>query len=319
MKPVVILAGPTASGKSGLALALAEHFAGSVINADSMQLYRELALLTARPGPDALARAPHRLYGILSAREASSAGRWRALALAEIAAAHKEGLLPIVTGGSGLYLQALVEGLAPLPEVAPELRAAARALYRELGPEGFHALLAARDPLTAARLSPRDRQRLMRAWEMLEATGQSLRELQQAQALKPPADLAFAAILLDPPRAELYRAIDRRLDAMLAAGALAEVAALLALGLPQELPLMKAVGVAELAAHLKGEATLAEAAGRARQASRRLAKRQLTWFRHHRLAPALLVANDSLGAQDSESFHEKIFNFIRQTLLTGAK
>jgi len=319
MKPVLILAGPTASGKSRLALAIAEAFAGTVINADSMQLYRELAILTAQPEPAALARVPHRLYGILSAREPASAGRWRALALAEIAAAHAGSRLPIVTGGSGLYLQALTEGLSPLPQSAPERRAAARALYDELGPEGFHAALAARDPLTAARLRPRDRQRLTRAWETLEATGQSLTQLQRAAAPEPPPGLAFAAVLLDPPRAELYAAIERRLDAMIAAGALAEVKALLALDLPADLPLMKAVGVAELGAHLAGEATLAEALGRAKQASRRLAKRQLTWFRHHRLAPAVFVANGPLSAQDSESFRGEIFNFIRQSLLTGAK
>ena len=318
-QPVLVVAGPTASGKSGLALAIAERFGGVVINADSMQVYRELALLTARPGAEALARVPHRLYGVLAAGTACSAGRWRDLALGEIAEAHAAGRLPIVTGGSGLYLQALVEGMAPLPEVPREVRAAAGALYAKLGAEGFHAALAARDPLSAARLRPRDRQRLMRAWEMLETTGQSLAALQRDLGQGPPAHLALAAILLDPPRPELYAAIDRRLAAMVAAGAVAEVAALLALDLEPQLPVMKAVGVPELAAYLKGEAALEVAVRRAQQASRRLAKRQVTWFRHHRLAPEVLVVKDAPVAQYSESFRERIFNFIRQNLLTEVK
>ena len=318
-QPVLVVAGPTASGKSGLALALAERFGGVVINADSMQVYRELAVLTARPGPDALARVPHRLYGVLAAETACSAGRWRELALGEIAEARAAGRLAIVTGGSGLYLQALVAGMTPLPEVPREVREETGALYAKLGAEGFHAALAARDPLTARRLRPRDRQRVMRAWEMLETTGRSLAALQRDLGQGPPADLAFAAILLDPPRSELYAAIDRRLAAMIAAGAVAEVTALLALGLEPRLPVMKAVGVPELAAFLRGEVALAEAVRRAQQASRRLAKRQVTWFRHHRLAPQVLALTDAPDAQYSERFRERIFNFIRQTLLTEIK
>jgi len=312
-KPVLVVAGPTASGKSGLALAIAEAMTGVVINADSMQVYRELGVLTARPGAAALARAPHRLYGILPAREPCSAGRWRKLALGAIEEAHATGRLPIVTGGSGLYIQALVEGIVALPEVPQEIRARARALFEKLGAEGFHAALAARDPLMGGRLRPRDRQRLIRAWEVLETTGESLAAWQEEHSGGPPAHLDFAGILLEPPRGGLYAAIERRLDAMIATGAVAEAASLLALGLDPQLPAMKAVGVPELALYLRGELSLEEAVRRAKQATRRLAKRQLTWFRHHRPGREVLIVKDALFAQFSESFKERIFNFIRQT------
>jgi tRNA dimethylallyltransferase len=316
--PVVIVAGPTASGKSALALAIAEAFDGVVINADSMQVYRELAILTARPAPEALARAPHRLYGVLSVREACSAGRWRKLALAEIEAAHRAGKLPVVTGGTGLYLKSLVGGIAELPEIDAAVREAARARYETLGAEGFYAALAARDPLTAGRLRPQDRQRLIRAWEVLEATGRSLAEWQVEATAAPPAALRFASVLLDPPRAELYAAIERRLDGMMAEGALEEVEALIALGLDPHLPALRAVGVPELARHLSGELTRDEALAAAKQATRRFAKRQLTWFRHQALGPHCLLVNEPLSAQFSESFKVRIFNFIRQFLLTEA-
>lgn len=311
-KPVLIVAGPTASGKSGLAVTLAEAFGGVVINADSMQVYRELSVLTARPGPEALARAPHRLYGALSITEACSAGRWRALALEEIERAHAEAKLPIVTGGTGLYLKALVDGIAAVPPVPKEVRARASARYDRLGPEAFHQALAERDPLGAGRLRPRDRQRLIRAWEVLESTGRALAAWHEDAAEGPPAHLGFAAILLDPPRATLYAAIERRLDAMIAAGALAEVAALAAAGLDPSLPASRAVGVSELGRHLAGELTLEAATALAKQATRRYAKRQVTWFRHQRLARHCLVVEESFDAQLSESFQARIFNFIRR-------
>ncbi len=318
-RPVLIVAGPTASGKSPLALAVAEEAAGTIINADSMQIYRELAILTARPDAVALARVPHRLYGVLSVEEPCSAGRWREMALAEIAGAHAAGRLPIVTGGSGLYLKALVEGLAAVPPVPPEVRARGRELYAELGPAAFHQALAARDPAGAAKLRPRDRQRQLRTWEVLEATGRPLAAWQQEAKVPPADELAFAAILCDPPKPGLYAAIERRFDAMMAAGALAEVAALSARSLDPALPALRAVGVAELMRHLAGELTLEEAVALAKQASRRLAKRQLTWFRHHEPAPDLLVIDHRPAAQYSESFKARIFNFIRHNLLTVAE
>ena len=313
------MAGPTASGKSGLALRLAERFAGVVINADSMQVYRELRVLTARPQPETAAKVPHRLYGVLPAAETCSAGRWREMALAEIVAAHAQGRLPMLVGGTGLYLKALVDGLVELPPVPPSRRAEARALYKRLGAAGFHAALAARDPATARGLRPADRQRLMRAWEVLEDTGRPLAEWQSTETAGPPAHLRFAGILLAPPRAELFAACDRRFDAMMAEGALGEAMALLALALDPQLPAMKAVGVAELARHLRGELTLAEAVALAQRATRRLAKRQLTWFRHQPLAPKVLLVEELVDAQFSESFGERIFSFIDGFLLTGGR
>ena len=202
--PIVVITGPTAGGKSGLALALAEAFDGVVINADSMQVYRELRILTARPGADALARAPHRLYGVLPGREPCSAGRWREMALDEIAAARTEGRLPLVVGGTGLYLRALAEGLAPVPNLPEAVREAARARHADLGGAAFHAELAARDPVMAARLEPGDSQRLIRAWEVLEATGRSLADWQaQAGAGCEPAPKRILRLGGLPPRAPL--------------------------------------------------------------------------------------------------------------------
>lgn len=312
---MVVVTGPTASGKSGLALALAEAFGGVVINADSMQVYRELAILTARPGPADLARAPHRLYGVLPGREACSAGRWRGLALEEIAAARAGGRLPIVVGGTGLYLRALERGLAPLPEVPAPVRAAARARHRALGAARFHAELAQRDPVMAARLAPADTQRLVRAWEVLEATGRSLAEWQAEAPVAGAAPARFLRLVRLPPRAALYAACDARFRAMVDAGALEEVRALLDLGLDPALPVMKAVGVAELASHLAGEAALDEAIARAQQATRNYAKRQMTWLR----TQGGLDAPDTirLAEQHSESLDPKIFKIIRRFVLTG--
>jgi tRNA dimethylallyltransferase len=315
-EPVLIVAGPTASGKSGLALALAEAFDGVVINADSMQVYRELAILTARPRPEAEMLAPHRLYGVLSAREPCSAGRWRQLAIDEIAAARAEGKLPIVTGGTGLYLKALAEGIVALPEIPADVRAGARELFEKLGPIGFRAALAARDAPSAQRLGPRDRQRLIRAWEVLEATGRPLVDWQKATSEARSTHLRFSAVLLDPPREALYGAIERRLDRMIREGAIAELSTLLAMRLDPCLPALKAVGVAELAAYLEGRVSFDDALALAKQSTRRLAKHQTTWFRHQPLANRVLQVGEFDFAQFSESLKGRIFNFIRQNLLT---
>jgi len=276
---VAVLYGPTASGKSDLAVALAERLNGVVINADSLQLYAELRILTARPDEDALARAPHRLFGVLPAAEASSAAWWRDAALAEIGAAHAAGKHPILVGGTGLYLKILMEGLSPVPTADPQARAKATALYAEIGGAAFRAALAERDPVIAARLEPGDRQRLIRAWEVVEATGTPLSEW-QALPKDPGHALEFRLIGLMPPRDALYARIDRRFAAMLERGALEEAARFDALGLPPALPANKALGLPELRRHLKGEIDLAEAAKLAQQASRNYAKRQVTWFRH---------------------------------------
>ena len=313
-EPVVIVAGPTASGKSGLALALAERLPGSVINADSMQVYKELAVLTARPDAAALARAPHLLYGVLPAAEACSAALWRDKALAAIAEAQAAGRVPIVTGGTGLYINALIHGLAAIPEIPDAIRRAARVRLEVLGPVAFHGELASRDPVMGAWLRASDGQRLLRAWEVLEATGRSLADW-QADPTDPGHDLRFLIVLIMPPRAALHEAVDARLWRMIGAGALAEVKALMALKLDPSLPVMKALGVPELAAHIVGETTLAEAVAAAQASTRRYVKRQATWFRHQ-LEPGKGDALTALDAQYSDSMTAEIFPKIRQFMLT---
>ena len=286
VKPVVIIGGPTASGKSALAVDVALAFGGTVINADSMQLYRELDVLTARPGADDLARVPHRLYGVLPGAERGSAARWRTMALDEIAAADAEGRVPVVVGGTGLYLRALMEGLSAVPSVPDEVRRAAHERLKELGGEALRAELVARDP-AMARLAPGDTARLTRAWEVLEATGRPLSEWQAESAEGPPPGLSFHIVVLEPPRADLYERCDRRFVTMLEQGALDEVRRLDALGLDPALPVMKALGVPELRAHLHGAMTLDEAVAKGQQSTRNYAKRQGTWFRHQLAARPL--------------------------------
>jgi tRNA dimethylallyltransferase len=309
--PALVIAGPTASGKSGLALALAEEFGGTVVNADSMQVYSGLRVLTARPTPADEARVPHRLYGVLDPADACSAARWRDLAAAELETAWQAGRLPVVVGGTGLYLRALMEGLSPIPEVPAEVRAEARALLAELGNAVFHARLAERDPVMAARLEPGNSQRLVRAWEVLRATGRSLAEWQAA----PPEGAMAAdwlAVTLMPPKDALYAACDGRFRRMVDEGAVDEVRSLLARRLDSALPVMKALGVAELAAHVQGGIGLDEAVARAAGATRNYAKRQLTWFRHQ------MPAARPVPEQFSESLPAKIFPIIRQFLLTAS-
>ncbi len=273
-RPALIVAGPTASGKSALALELAVRLGGTVINADSMQVYRELRVVTARPSPADEAAAPHRLYGIRPAAHPGSVAWWRGEALAAMAAAR----LPIVCGGTGMYLQALTAGLADIPEPDPAARAEARAMLAQDGAPRLHARLATVDPATAAGLRPSDGQRLARAWEIWRSTGQGLAGWQRQSRETPP--YAFRMILLDPPRESLRAAIANRFDAMLAAGAIDEVAALVSLDLETSLPVMRALGVPELRAHLRGELGLAEARERAVASSQRYVKRQATWFRN---------------------------------------
>lgn len=309
---VVMIAGPTASGKSGLAAALAQAFDGVVINADSMQVYRELSILTARPSPAEMEKVPHRLYGALSGAESCSAGSWRGLAMKEVAAALDAGKLPILVGGTGLYLQGFEQGLNEVPAIPENIRRATRAELAEGGAAALYGKLAERDPVMAARLSPNDGQRLARAWEVLVATGRSLAAW-QAEAPEP-APFHFIKLCLLPPREALYAGCDARLAAMLDRGALAEVESLLALDLDPGLPVMKALGVPELAAHLAGEESLESALARAQQATRRYAKRQMTWLRHR------FLSNDTkimvIEAQYSESLLPEILAKIRQILLT---
>jgi tRNA dimethylallyltransferase len=305
---VIIIAGATASGKSALALALAEHYRGTVINADALQCYRDLRILTARPDAVEEARAPHRLYGFLDATERGSAASWRELALAEIAASLAAGRLPILVGGTGLYLRAVREGLAEVPDIPPAIREEATALYARLGGAVFRVELARLDPVSAARFPPGDKTRLTRAYEVARATGKPIGEW-QARSAKP-APYHFATILLVPPRAALYAACDTRFAAMIDSDGLDEAAALLARNLSPDLPAMKAVGLPELFCHLRGEITLPEAIAAAQQATRRYAKRQMTWFRHQLNAELICVE------QYSESFLHCSRHFIDGLRLT---
>jgi tRNA dimethylallyltransferase len=276
----VLIAGPTASGKSALALELAQTHDAVVINADSMQVYRDLRVITARPTPEEEARVPHRLYGHVDAAVNFSAGSWVTGAASVLAEARAQNRLPIFVGGSGLYFKALTRGLSAVPPIPLEMREDVRARLERDGVEALHAALAQRDPASAERLKPRDRTRIARALEVVEATGRSLTDWHR-EGLPPLLPSGqFSALFLSPDREELYARIDARFDTMLKAGALEEVAALAARRLDPLLPAMKAHGVPALIRHLSGELTLEEAAVIGRADTRHYAKRQFTWFRH---------------------------------------
>ncbi len=309
-KPVLIVAGPTGSGKSALAMDAAEEFGGVVINADSMQVYRDLWVLTSRPTEEDEARVPHRLFGVLSVARPCSAGMWLDMARREIEAAWAEMLLPIVVGGTGLYLKALTEGLAPVPDIPEAARAEARAAFLRLGGAAFRDELAKLDPETAARVPAGDGQRLIRAYEVARATGRPLPEWRRQPSATLPLAARFQTLVLMPPRETLYASLDARFDAMLANGAVDEARALMELALDPSLPAMKAVGLPELTGYLRGEAALDAAVVAAKKATRNYAKRQMTWLRHQ-LGDAI-----EMHEQYSERLRQKIFAIIRQTLLT---
>ncbi|MCP3385026.1 tRNA (adenosine(37)-N6)-dimethylallyltransferase MiaA [Bradyrhizobium sp. CCGUVB4N] len=276
----VLIAGPTASGKSALALELALNTGGIVINADSMQVYRDLRVITARPTQDEEARVPHRLYGHVDAAVNFSAGAWVADAAEMLEEAKDEGRLPIFIGGTGLYFKALTAGLSVVPPIPAEIREDVRARLERNGVEALHAELARRDSRAADQLNLRDRTRIARALEVVEATGRSLLDWHhEGEPPLLPKD-RVRAVFLAPERDELYARIDARFDAMLGAGALTEVERLAARGLDPLLPAMKAHGVPALARHLRGELSLEEAATIGRADTRHYAKRQFTWFRH---------------------------------------
>ncbi len=291
-QPIILIGGPTASGKSALAMRLARECGGVIINADAMQIYAGLPLLTAQPEAADKAEIPHLLYEVMDAGEASSAGKWLALARASIAGVVAQGRTPIVVGGTGLYFAALQGGLAEIPPVPDTVRAEVSALYDARGEVEFRAALALRDGDSAARIKPNDRQRLIRAFEVVAHTGKTLGEWQKNEAggqkpeagqiiispdLKP---LTSDLHLLLPPREELYAACNTRFVKMMERGALEEVRALIARDLSPTLPAMKILGVRELAAHLRGEMSLSEAVEKAQQMTRNYAKRQMTWFRN---------------------------------------
>ncbi len=285
----ILLAGPTASGKSRLALELAERLGGVVINADSMQVFRELRVLTARPDPAEEARVPHRLYGHVSASERYSVGRWLEDAAAALAEARSAGRRPILAGGTGLYFKALTEGLAAVPAIPADVRERLARDGENLPAAILHGRLAARDPEGAAALRPSDRGRILRALEVLEVTGVPLRIWHSRHGTPVLAGEGALRLVLSPDRAELHRRIDARVEAMLAAGAVDEVRRLAALDLDPAMPAMKAIGVRPLLAHLRGELDLAAATGRIQAETRQYAKRQATWFRHQMTGWTVLV------------------------------
>jgi tRNA dimethylallyltransferase len=301
----VLIAGPTASGKSALALELAQKAGGVVINADSMQVYRDLRIITARPTLEEDALVPHRLYGHVDASVNCSAGAWVTDAGTMLAEARAQNRLAVLVGGTGLYFKALTRGLSAVPPIPPEFRDDVRARLERDGVEGLHAKLAQRDPASAQRLKPRDRTRIARALEVFEATGRSLTDWHREglPPLLPPGQ--FRALFLAPERETLYARIDARFDAMLGAGALEEVAALAARKLDPLLPAMKAHGVPALIRHVQGEITLEEAATIGRADTRHYAKRQFTWFRHQ------LTEFEWIRPEAASEWLKKVFPSLR--------
>ncbi len=294
----ILIAGPTASGKSALAIRLAERRGGVVINADSMAVYRDLAILTGRPDAADLARAPHRLYGHRDAADPSSVGTWLAEAEAEIRRAREACLVPVVVGGTGLFFKALTQGLSDIPAVPEEVRRRVRAEAEGVPPEALHARLAALDPMTAAGLRPTDPQRIVRALEVFAAAGRPLAALQASRSAPVLPEGSWTGVALAPGRDGLRRAIDARFDRMMAMGALAEVERLAGRALDPALPAMRALGVPPLLAHLAGTLPLADAVARSKAETRAYAKRQDT-FARHQLTGFTAVAPD--GAEDAIS------------------
>ncbi len=280
----ILIAGPTASGKSALALDLAERRGGMIVNADSMQVYRELRIVTARPSEADQARAPHRLYGFRSGAAPYSVAQWLDDAAGAISEARAQGLIPVFVGGTGLYFKALLEGLSPVPEIPEDIRG----YWRERGAvetsRALHGLLTERDPAAAAQLRPSDRQRVVRALEVIDATGRSLTQWQQGEGTPLLNAERTEKYIVAPERAAVYRACEARAAQMVADGAIEEVAALLRMGLDPALPVMRAIGVRPLGAYLRGEIDLETALERLQTETRRYAKRQLTWARRNMIS-----------------------------------
>jgi tRNA dimethylallyltransferase len=274
--PVALIAGPTASGKSALALRLAEQVGGVIVNADSAQVYRDLPILSAAPSPGELKRADHRLYGMLHGVEACSAAAWAEMAKREIADVHVSGRLPILVGGTGLYLRTLLNGIAPVPSIDPEVRKQ----VRERSVEKNRTKLKELDPEAAERLNPADTTRIARALEVVLSTGKTLRKWQEQREGGIGDLIALRPLILLPPRDWLYERCDERFAQMVELGAADEVRALIDRGLDPAHPVIRAIGVREIASWLKGDVTQEEANAAGQQATRRYAKRQYTWFAH---------------------------------------
>ncbi len=305
-KPAVLIAGPTAGGKSSIGMFLARKWNGVIVNADSMQVYRQMRILTARPGKADETEIAHRLYGHVSAAEAYSAGKWLDDVKGVLSEIWQAGQLPIIVGGTGLYFKMLLEGVAPVPDIDPDTRAYWRTKAEADGPEVLHKILSMRDPVMAGRLQSTDPQRLVRALEVLDGTGRSLAAWQNLEPTPPILQEAETMrFVLAPPREVLYGRIEARFDAMLEMGALDEAREVKALGLAPNLPAMKALGLKPLILHLEGELALEKAVEDSKTASRRYAKRQMTWLRGNMISWRWVVE------QDMESQMEKIFSFIQ--------
>jgi tRNA dimethylallyltransferase len=277
VKPkLALIAGPTASGKTALALHLAKSRNVLIINADSAQVYADLPVLSAQPTPAEQASVPHRLFGYLDGLNTCSAARWAADAKLAIAEAHGNGMLPVLVGGTGLYLRTLLDGIAPIPEVDPDLRANIRALQVA----DAYAALRAKDPLVAAALAPADSSRIARALEVIESTGRSIADWRKDKVGGIAAEIVLHPLVLLPPRDWLYARCDARFDAMMSGGAVEEIEALLSRGLPTNAPIMRAIGVPEISAMLSEKISLNEAITLGKIATRQYAKRQFTWFRN---------------------------------------
>ena len=273
---MALIAGPTASGKTALALELARHRPTTIINADSAQVYADLPVLSAQPSPDEMETAPHRLFGYLDGGDSCSAARWASDAKVEIAAAHDSGRLPVLVGGTGLYLRTLLDGIAPVPVIDESIRQHVRALDADAA----HTALAVEDPQMAARLNPADRSRIQRALEVIRSTGKSIAEWRLQKSGGIAATIALRPVLLLPPRAWLFERCDARFVAMVEQGAVAEVERLLLRKLPADAPVMRAIGVPEISAWLAGQIDRETMLAHGQLATRRYAKRQYTWFRN---------------------------------------
>ena len=298
MTPCLLIAGPTAAGKTALSLAAAEILGGDIINADSMQVYDGLPLITAQPDAGEWARAPHHLFGTIDPAMRYSVGEWTRDALALITECRARGRVPVLVGGTGLYFNALVRGLAPVPEIGAVTRRRVADMLDAAGLSGLRAEALRLDPVAARRVEAADRQRLMRIVEVALETGRPLSAF-QADTVAPLAAGTWRGIVIEPDREALYARIDHRFDSMLNAGALDEVAAFAARSLDPDLPASKALGVPQLMSHLRGETTLDDAVSLAKRDSRRYAKRQGTWFRNQAASWDRINTLDPAAARDA--------------------
>ena len=303
--PAILIAGPTASGKSALALALAEEFGGTIINADSMQVYRELRILTARPTPGEEARVPHALYGFVPASDAYSAGRFVRDAATAIEMARAAGRRPILVGGTGLYFKALLEGLSPVPPIPADIRTHWRQMATEHGAYALWQMLTDSDPEMAFRLDPNDTQRLVRAHEVLAATGRSLADWQRQPGKPVIAHEDAIKLALVPDRAELHARADARFSRMVELGALKEAESIAALNLDPTLPAMRAIGVGPLVAAVRGEMPLVEAVIKAQTETRQYIKRQATWLNGN------MITWNRINTQENEINLPSVIAFIQ--------